>query len=59
MDLNHIHHILSKNRSNFLVQLIILLMNISPIIIGELSGSYLVGVLFGILSYYLIIFKSY
>ena len=57
-DLNHIHHILSKNRSNFLVQLIILLMNISPIIIGELSGSYLVGVLFGILSYYLIIFKK-
>ena len=36
-DLNHIHHILSKNRSNFLAQLIILLMNISPIIIGELQ----------------------
>lgn len=57
-DLNHIHHILSKNRSKFSVQLIILLMSIIPIIIGELTGFYLVGIIFGILGYYLIIFKK-
>lgn len=57
-DLNHIHHILSKNRSKYLTQLIILLMNISPIIVGELTGSYFSGIIIGILSYYFIIFKK-
>ncbi len=57
-DLNHIHHILSKNRSKYSVQLIIIIMNISPIIVGELTGSYLAGIIIGILSYYFIIFKK-
>ena len=57
-DLNHIHHILIKSKNKYLVQLIILLFNISPVIVAEVVGSYLVGIMFGIVSYFLLIKKA-
>ena len=56
-DLNHIHHILGKKRSKNAVQLTILIMNISPIILAELTGYYIIGIIFGILVYYTIVIK--
>ena len=50
-DLNHIHHILIKNNSKNKVQFILLVLNLSPIIIGEFTGSYLVGIIFGSIIY--------
>ena len=57
-DMNHIHHLLFKNNSKNKVQFILLGLNLSPIIIGEISGSYLVGIIFGILIYIFFILRK-
>lgn len=57
-DLNHIHHILTRSKNKYLVQLIILIFNISPIIIAEIIGSYLIGIIFGILGYVFLLRKA-
>lgn len=57
-DLNHIHHILIKSKNKYVVQLIILIFNISPIVIAEVIGSYLIGIIFGTISYFLLLRKA-
>lgn len=57
-DLNHIHHILIKSKNKYLVQLIILIFNVSPIVVAEVVGSYLVGIIFGTCSYFLLLKKA-
>ena len=57
-DLNHIHHILTRSKNKYLVQLIILIFNISPIIIAEIIGSYLIGIIFGIFGYVFLLRKA-
>jgi len=56
-DLNHIHHILIKSKNKYVVQLIILIFNISPIVVAEVVGSYLIGIIFGIISYFFLLRK--
>ncbi len=56
-DLDHIHHILGRRLNKYLVQLIILLLIIIPVIISEISGFYIIGIVFGILSYFMLLRK--
>ncbi len=56
-DLDHIHHILSKRLNKYLVQLIILILTIAPIVIAEITGFYIIGIVFGILCYFLLLKK--
>ena len=56
-DLDHIHHRLSRNKQKHFVQLIILIFNISPIVIAEMTGSYLIGIISGIIAYFLLLRK--
>ena len=57
-DLNHIHHILGKKYKKYNVQFIIILLTISPIIIGELFNSYFLGIISGTIFYFLSIIKK-
>ena len=57
-DLNHIHHMLSRSKNKYLVQVIILIFNISPIVVAELIGSYLIGIIFGIIGYSFLLKKA-
>ena len=57
-DLNHIHHILMKSKNKYVVQFIILIFNISPIVVAELVGSYLMGIIFGMIGYFFLLKKT-
>ena len=58
-DLNHIHHILGKNKSNYTTQIIIFVLTLSPVIISEVSNSYFFGIICGILIYIFIISRKF
>tara|TARA_B110000003_G_scaffold263101_1_gene286408 strand:- start:2514 stop:3512 length:999 start_codon:yes stop_codon:yes gene_type:complete len=57
-DLNHIHHILIKKHSKYKVQLIVFISSVGPILVAEIINSYLLGILFGIFFYFILIFKN-
>lgn len=57
-DLNHIHHILNKNGNKYKTQLIILILNLSPIIIGEIFKTYFLGIICGTIFYIFLIKKN-
>lgn len=57
-DLNHIHHRLIKNNSKNKVQFILLIFNTSPIIVSEITGSYFVGIIFGITAYFILMRRN-
>lgn len=57
-DLNHIHHLLLKKNSKSKVQMILFFLNLSPIIVGEILGSYFFGIIYGTLFYFYLIFKK-
>lgn len=57
-DLDHVHHIIARSKSKYLVQIIVLIFNISPIIVAEIVGSYFIGIIFGVISYFFLIRKA-
>ncbi len=58
-DLNHIHHILMRHNNHKTAQLILIFITISPIVLGEISGSYFLGLLYGTVAYCYLVFKKY
>jgi UDP-GlcNAc:undecaprenyl-phosphate/decaprenyl-phosphate GlcNAc-1-phosphate transferase len=57
-DLNHIHHVLLKHNSKNKVQMIVFFLNLSPILVGEIFGSYFFGIIYGTLIYFFFIFRK-
>lgn len=57
-DLNHIHHKLLKKYTKHNVQIILFFLNLFPIILAEIIGSYLIGIIVGLISYFYIIIKK-